>query len=76
MGLQRSPYYVTLAAGGTAWLSPAEATEALRDGTATALMLGGEWLPAPQALRKLTARIVGTINGAPAPQFGHNRQTR
>ncbi len=73
--MQRSPYYVQLAAGGTDWLSPADATAALRAGTVTAVMLGGEWVPAAAALRRLTARIVGTING-PAPQFGHNRQTR
>lgn len=74
--MQRSPYYVQLAAGGTAWLSPAEATEALRNGTATALMLGGEWLPAAMALRRLLPRVIGTINGAPAPQFGYHRGTR
>jgi hypothetical protein len=73
--VQRSPYFVQLAAGGTAWLSPAEATAALRDGTAVALMLAGEWLAAEATLRRLLPRVIGSINGTP-PEFGHHRGTR
>jgi hypothetical protein len=69
-------YLVRAAAGGDAWLPLAEAVAALRDGTATGLVIDGVLLPAVAALRRLQPRLLGTINGAQAPQFGHNRQTR
>lgn len=69
-------YLARLAAGGDAWLTLDQAVAVLRDGTAVGVMIDGQLLPTVAALRRLLPRHVGTINGAPAPQFGHNRQTR